>query len=94
MTEPSATGGPAFPRPYSQHDDANSKLDNFAEQDGMTLRDYFAAAALSRCIEVAAEFVMMEPDFVAGERKLSEIMIRAAKLAVFAADALLKERAK
>ena len=33
---------PAFPRPYS-HDDYREEVDYLA-QDGMTLRDYFAAS--------------------------------------------------
>jgi hypothetical protein len=35
---------PAFPRPYS-HDDYLEDIDYLA-QDGMTLRDYFAAKAM------------------------------------------------
>ena len=37
---------PAFPRPYS-HDDYREEVDYLA-QDGMTLRDYFAAKAMLR----------------------------------------------
>lgn len=32
----------AFPRPYSQHDDSTHMEDRYNEQDGMTLRDYYA----------------------------------------------------
>ena len=40
-------GGPAFPRPFSQ--ESEGVRDGILEyaQDGMTLRDYFAAAALT-----------------------------------------------
>ena len=43
------TGGPAFPRPLSQHDTRNpgALVDH---QDGMTLRDYFAAKAMQALI--------------------------------------------
>jgi hypothetical protein len=41
---------PAFPRPYS-HDDYLEDIDYLA-QDGMTLRDYFAAKAMQEIIGV------------------------------------------
>ena len=40
---------PAFPRPYS-HDDYREEVDYLA-QDGMTLRDYFAAKAMQALID-------------------------------------------
>lgn len=40
-------GGPAFPRSYSQHDDSGTMLKSYDEQDGMSLRDWFAGMALS-----------------------------------------------
>ena len=43
------TGGPAFPRPYSG-------TSQFA-QEGMTLRDYFAAKAMQAMISVWATSV-------------------------------------
>lgn len=40
------TGGPAFPRPHSN--DHTTEVCNIScEQEGMTLLDYFAAAALA-----------------------------------------------
>ncbi len=39
-------GGPAFPRPISTDEHATG-CNILAGQDGMTLRDYFAAAALT-----------------------------------------------
>jgi hypothetical protein len=42
------TGGPAFPRPVSEDTTQGNQHDGnktVAEQDGMTLRDYFAAHA-------------------------------------------------
>lgn len=41
------TGGPAFPHPYSFDDQSANKEH---AQDGMTLRDYFAAKALQAII--------------------------------------------
>ena len=39
----SKNGGPAFPGPYA---DEQGKIEVLWKQHGMTLRDYFAAAAL------------------------------------------------
>ena len=39
------TGGPAFPRPFSFHEGDVRGGPRLA-QDGMTLRDYFAAKAM------------------------------------------------
>jgi hypothetical protein len=40
------TGGAAFPRPYSQHNDSDANIASYDEQDGMTLLDRFAIAAV------------------------------------------------
>lgn len=48
-------GGPAFPRPASEFTASGTVAegnDAIREQDGMSLRDYFAAHALSAVIEV------------------------------------------
>ncbi len=39
------TGGPAFPRPFSKNGEYSDSSKHHA-QDGMTLRDYFAAKAM------------------------------------------------
>jgi len=39
------TGGPAFPRPYSKSGDYTDSPKHSA-QDGMSMRDYFAAKAM------------------------------------------------
>ena len=39
-------GGPAFARPIS-HDGPGPRAEAFSAQDGMSLRDYFAAVALT-----------------------------------------------
>jgi len=85
------TGGAAFPRMIPD-DDATFKPGAIEQHAGMSLRDYFAAAALNRSIEVIAQFVVLEDGFRPGERNLSEIRDRAATLAYSIADAMLKER--
>ena len=76
-------GGPAFARPYSE--DAN-------EQDGMSLRDYFAAAAITGLIlhyhegrPVGGWHKADDENYVC--RELSEV-------AYGYADAMLAERSK
>lgn len=53
------TGGSAFPTPYTTRDG-----DHFTTeyQDGMTLRDYFAAAALQGFIASKAPSTLFSPD--------------------------------
>lgn len=46
------TGGPAFPRPFSFDDQIANKEH---AQDGMTLRDYFAAKALQGLLSCQSE---------------------------------------
>ena len=41
------TGGPAFPGPYANE---NGSIEALFKQQGMTLRDYFAAQALQGAI--------------------------------------------
>jgi hypothetical protein len=41
----SSNGGPAFPRPYSEYRDGDVR-EASPSHEGMTLRDYFAAAAM------------------------------------------------
>ena len=76
-------GGPAFPCDYRS-------LGHGA--DGMSLRDYFAAAALPEYIRVSCEY----PDeFNRIKNKLGISIERGIALASYAiADAMLAERAK
>ena len=67
-------GGPAFPRPYSSGD----YFENPA-QEGMSLRDYFAAAALQIVIKTYCD----------GNAQYAE---GSAKVAYLFADAMLKAR--
>lgn len=46
MRESIKDGGPAFPRPARAHGALVDGTNTVRQQDGMTLRDYFAAAAL------------------------------------------------
>lgn len=73
------TGGPAFPVP----NDANLN-----EQEGMTLRDYFAGQALTGAISACVEAAKAAQDVAEGDEKV---------IAAFAyeiADAMLAARDK
>jgi hypothetical protein len=63
------TGGPAFPRPHSG-------TSQFAQQ-GMTLRDYFAAKAM--------QAILSDPNYINPDEKLAEASYSIA-------DAMLKAR--
>ena len=70
------TGGPAFARPHS--DDRHSGEEGCYAQDGMTLRDYFAAKAMQSwlvgvddpTVEKCAAFAYEIADAMLDERKL------------------------
>ena len=75
------TGGPAFPvEQFNPHSEQGRALD--WQSEGMTLRDYFAAKALTTCLGYErADIAIWEPvDF--------------ARHAYQVADAMLMERAK
>lgn len=79
------TGGPAFPRPFST-EQANRRV---LEQDGMSLRDWFAGQSLAA---IANSTILMAAKQVAEEdHSTSNAVI--AKLAYELADAMLEERA-
>jgi hypothetical protein len=72
-------GGPAFPRPFS--DNGGDTFERYEmAQDGMSLRDFFAAAALTG--------LTSDPNVSAGKTKL------VAEIAYRFADAMLVEREK
>ena len=50
MSEVMNDGGPAFPRPFSNNPGWGDYGKDMREQEGMTLRDYFAAAAMPSMI--------------------------------------------
>ena len=72
--EVDGSGGPAFPRPFSLDNDNRKAW----SQDGMTLRDYFAAKAM-------AALIPMQFHHDAGELSAAAFRI---------ADAMLAERVK
>ena len=71
-------GGPAFPRPASTPEE-----NQVIEQDGMSLRDYFAGQALSSVLQDVAD-----------EKQLGGMAPKdaAAKLAYIIADAMIRAR--
>lgn len=74
-------GGSAFPRPYSR-DDRSDHFDPDYAQEGMSLRDYFAAKAPSAPIDFP---------YANGE---SDSYQRQVRWNYFYADAMLVEREK
>lgn len=76
MSKPKSDGGPAFP-----HDNQELIDGHRIAQPGMTLRDYFAAAALPALVASALDLDHVKWD-------------AAAEHAYTIADAMLKERSK
>lgn len=72
-------GGPAFPTPYQERDGDNWST---SFQNGMTLRDYFAAAALQGSIAASCN------------NSRDPYPDNAAKYAYQVADAMLEARKK
>jgi hypothetical protein len=75
---------PAFPRPYS-HDDYLEDIDYLA-QDGMTLRDYFAAKAMQALIQFEDKSLPYE------SRNTKDFDDRVSYQAYRYADAMMKAR--
>jgi hypothetical protein len=73
---------PAFPRPYS-HDDYLEDIDYLA-QDGMTLRDYFAAKAMQGQLSILENVMALAREQI----KLEDVCIAAYEVA----DAMMKAR--
>lgn len=78
MMKPLNDGGPAFPRPVSANP---TNGDMVWEQEGMTLRDYFAAKALQGLLAMCA-----------GEHINSGTPAEVAKYAYEHADAMIARR--
>lgn len=74
------TGGQAFPRQQWEYDGQNNVLQY--QEEGMTLRDYFAAKVINA--------ILSDPD--AG--LLDDDLTRYAGISYRAADAMLKARGK
>ena len=90
-------GGPAFPRPASEYTESGSCADGndpIKEQDGMSLRDYFAAKAMHAELvttthEPSAD-ALVKAAVLANHSVEQHIAFNAYKLA----DAMLAERDK
>jgi hypothetical protein len=82
MSKTKDTGGQAFPRGTSEYDGHNNILTY--QEEGMSLRDYFAAAALP------VAFQLFDKEYTS--TNLSYVGI--AKCAYELADEMLKERLK
>lgn len=61
MSKP--TGGPAFSRPYGGHPDPAIGDPEMQSQEGMTLRDYFAAKALQSQLDRLPDFSATVRDY-------------------------------
>lgn len=75
------TGDSAFPKTGSYHETGNACYDS-ENQNGMTLRDYFAAKAMQATISTAAEPCMggldgYEDHMARAAYKIADAMIRA-----------------
>lgn len=83
------TGGPAFPRPLSQHD---TKLPGqpVPGQDGMTLRDWFAGQALDGVMATMPGECTQRP----GTNGYRERNLELATWAYDIADAMIEARTK
>lgn len=79
------TGGPAFPRTGAKHD---NPITGPSAQDGMTLRDYFAAKAMQAYITASLTAYQHEGQLVINIPDEASI----AKYANRVADAMLEER--
>ena len=78
-------GGPAFPRPFSE--DTYLEDTDYEAQEGMSLRDYFAAKAMQ--IQMANK---KEMNFWASEYSIEEMWEFCARNAYDMADAMMKAR--
>lgn len=77
-------GGPAFPRPASEFTKSGTCPDGndpIGEQDGMSLRDYFAAKALEGCVYVGDSYDAQDV-----------YLDKMARAAYHTADAMLRAR--
>jgi hypothetical protein len=66
-----------------------ANVHEFAPAPGLTIRQYMAAGLMPECLRIAAEVDYAEDEVVDGMPLLSVMFVKAAKLSVVAADALL-----
>lgn len=71
------TGGPAFPGPYV---DSDGSLEALWKQEGMSLRDYFAAKALQGLLASPNLTVQFDDALAQAAYKLSDAMLEARKI--------------
>jgi hypothetical protein len=86
-------GGPAFPRPASEDHRQGSQRDgdvHVPDQNGMTLRDYFAAAAMQGLVASGGVVPTIEARAQFGREgvQLGSLAMQAYRMA----DAMLKTR--
>lgn len=67
-------GGPAFPRPFTER---STNGEQVWEQDGMSLRDYFAAKAMQSYIITMKNIVTSDEKIVAWSYEMADAMIKA-----------------
>lgn len=102
MTNSINDGGPAFPSPFTTGKDGEFYIPSMCDGSptGMTLRDYFAAAALEVCRNKISEIFtnnMVPPEFETDEKEKvwRQKTLDAIGSTVWAvADAVLKARSK
>ena len=82
-------GGPAFPRPISQHD-PTKQGQPIPAHDGMTLRDWFAGDALPAIIASLPKEIIQR----AGTHGYRERNAEIAQWVYDIADAMIKQRDK
>ena len=87
MDKPIKTGGPAFPKTAYSDPDGRASYDS-QDQDGMSLRDYFAAHALGALHGGIAELLVNSIHPEPGESD-KEVAYRAKKLKQIGASAYL-----
>jgi hypothetical protein len=83
-TETQKDGGPAFPMPSGPEPRVN---DTTHYNEGMSLRDYFAAAALPAAMTMMAQVKCASP------KEAAEAYVYSVELSYLMADAMLKARA-
>lgn len=87
-------GGPAFPRPRGQTTSEYGCITGSDEQDGMSLRDWFAGKALQGLVHTIFIDQPTEDSLIAKGLKPDDFPKFLAYQCYLAADAMLAERVK
>lgn len=89
------TGGPAFPRTRSADPENYHKPEVYEAQEGMSLRDYFAAKAISSILAMPEGGIQSHhPDDHIDNSSATRVAAMWAEQAYQIADAMVAERAK